>query len=61
MVTCLMLQCMLGAISFITLVDPSMHCSMANITIVEIHMLILDVCVSKDLFVNKSVYIESRM
>ncbi len=50
-----MQQCMLGAMDeFCTMLVPSMHCSMIFIiffvclmvTIVEVHKLIIDVCVS---------------
>ncbi len=48
-----MQQCMLGAMDeFCTMLVPSMHCSMIlfiyflMVTIVEVHKLILDVCVS---------------
>ncbi len=47
-----MQQCMLGAMDeFCTVLVPSMHCNMIIIlfllvTIVEVHKLILDVCVS---------------
>ncbi len=51
----IMKQCMLGAMDeFCTMLVPSMHCNMIIIiiffflmvTIVEVHKLILDVCVS---------------
>ncbi len=47
-----MQQCMLGAMDeFCTMLVPRMHCSMIfliflMVTIVEVHKLILDVCVS---------------
>ncbi len=49
-----MQQCMLGAMDeFCTMLVPSMHCSMIYfffgflmVTIVEVHKLIIDVCVS---------------
>ncbi len=47
-----MQQCMLGAMDeFCTMLVPSMNCSMIYfiflmVTIVEVHKLILDVCVS---------------
>jgi len=45
-----MLQCMLGSMDKVCImVVPSMHCSMScflMVTLVEIHMLILDICVS---------------
>ncbi len=50
-----MQQCMLGAMDeFCTMLVPSMHCSMIffvclfclMVTIVEVHKLIIDVCVS---------------
>ncbi len=45
-----MQQCMLGAMDeFCTMLVPSMHCSIIiffMVTIVEVHKLILDVCVS---------------
>jgi len=32
-----------GSHTFYTIVAPSMHCSIKHVTIVEIHMLVLDV------------------
>jgi len=34
-----------GSHDFITMVAPSMHCGIKHVTIVEIHMLILNLCV----------------